>query len=94
MEHLMAVAQPFAVCAIFLAAGVTCLIKRGRFSGLGLVGIGFVVMAVGQPFLGMARLKPDYVELGNYVQGMTLPGGAVLVLFGLVLLRPGGPPAL
>jgi len=94
MEHLMAVAQPFAVCAIFLASGVACLLKRVRFPGLGLVGIGFFVMAAGQPFLGMARLKPDYVELGNYVQGMTLPGGALLVLFGLALLRPGGPPAL
>ena len=88
MEHMMAVAQPFAMCALFLACGIVCFMKAGWARGLGVVGVGFLLMAVGEPFLGLARLKPDFIELGNWVQGTTLPVGALVALIGLVLARP------
>ena len=84
----MAVAQPFAMCAIFLACAVACLVKRARVSGLGVVAAGLLVMAAGEPFLGLARLRPEYMELGNYVQGTTLPVGALVLLAGLAVVRP------
>ncbi len=90
MEHVMAIAQPFAMCAIFGACGIICLFKRRIASGLGIVAAGFFVMALGEPFLGLARLKPDYIELGNYVQGTTLPLGGLILLIGLALTRPAG----
>lgn len=88
MEHMMAVAQPFAMAALFGACGVICLLKRSWAPGLGVVAVGFLLMAAGEPFLGLARLKPDFVELGNYVQGTTLPLGALVTFVGLLLARP------
>jgi hypothetical protein len=85
---MMAIAQPFAMCALFGASGVVCLLKRGWAPGLGVVGVGFLLMAIGEPFLGLARLKPDFILIGNYVQGTTLPLGALVALVGLVLARP------
>ena len=88
MEHFMAVAQPFAMCALFGACGVVCVLKRSWARGLGVTGVGFLLMALGEPFLGLARLRPDFIELGNWVQGTSLPLGALIVLLGLVLARP------
>jgi hypothetical protein len=55
---------------------------------LPIAAIGFFVMAFGEPFLGFARIEPDYVMLGNWVQGTSLPVGATVVLVGLYLIGP------
>ena len=87
-EHLMAILQPFAVCGIFLLSGVVCLRRARGLAGMPIAALGFFLMAAGEPFLGLGRIHPQYVVLGNYVQGTALPLGATVVLVGLFLVGP------
>ena len=84
----MAIVQPFAMAGLFLISGAICLARSRSLAGLPVAAVGFFVMALGEPFLGFARIKPDYVTLGNWVQGTTLPVGATIVLVGLYLIGP------
>lgn len=88
MAHMMAVIQPFALCLLFILSGVACLSNGRTLAGFRLAGVGFFIMAFGEPFLGVARIDPNWVEMGNYVQGTTMPVGASVVLLGLLLVGP------
>jgi len=88
VEHTLAIAQPFIVSVFFLVAGILAMIRGREISGLPLVGVGLLVISVGEPFLGMARLEPDWIQVGNYVQGTTVPVGAALIAAGLFITRP------
>jgi len=84
----MAIVQPFVGCALFLGCAIVALLRGRALGGMRIAAAGFLLMAIGEPFLGIARMSPDHVQLGNYVQGTLLPLGGAVVLVGLWLVGP------